>query len=254
MQTDDDAGRIIELGAPPGRVHVAGSLKFDAAAVVPPPELEHMRRALDAAHLRAIVAGSTHDGEEAMVLDAYDRVVRGHRETILLLAPRHPERVAGVADLVAARGIPLLRYSELVRDPTRGLPAAPLVLLLDVVGPLAHCYALGEVAFVGGSLVPVGGHNVLEPARAARPIVVGPHTDSIRDLVERLRRVDAAIQVDSAEALAWTVDHLLANPELAQRMGRQGAALAQAGQGALDRHMRIIAARLERTRFVRDGE
>jgi 3-deoxy-D-manno-octulosonic-acid transferase len=252
MQTEEDAARIVALGAEPVRVHVAGSLKFDAAAAPPPPDVERVRTLLEDAGRRVLVAGSTHAGEEEAVLDAYDRVARGHRDAVLLLAPRHPERLDGVAALVASRGLALVRWSALVAGEA-ALPAGPAVVLLDVVGPLAHCYGLGVVAFVGGSLVPVGGHNVLEPARLARPIVVGPHTANARDVVERLVAARAAIRVESADALAWTLDHLLANPDEAAAMGRRAQALVQSGQGAVERHMKIIAARLTSATFARDG-
>ena len=253
MQTDDDAARIIALGAQPIRVHVTGSLKFDAAPVAPPPEVERLRARLERDARRVIVAGSTHEGEEAALLDAYDRVVRGHRDVVLLLAPRHPERMDGVAALIAERKLPYRRWSALDGDGTP-FPSGPLVILLDVVGPLAHCYGLGVVAFVGGSLVPKGGHNVLEPARLARPILIGPHTENARELVDRLLAGKGAVRVDSADALAWTLDHLLAHPDEALSMGHRAQALAQTGQGAVERHMKVIAARLVTASFARDGE
>jgi 3-deoxy-D-manno-octulosonic-acid transferase len=252
MQTDEDAARIVALGAEPVRVHVAGCLKFDAGLGAPPAEIAELAASLAAGARRLIVAGSTHEGEEAMVLDAYDRVVRGHRDTVLLLAPRHPERLEQVAAAVTARRMGLVRYGALVAG-RAALPDAPAVVLLDVVGPLAHCYGLGEVAFVGGSLVPVGGHNVIEPARLARPVVVGPHTANARELVERLLAARAAVRVQSVQTLAWTLDHLLAHPDEAATMGLRAQALVQTGQGAVERHMKIIAARLESARFARDG-
>ena len=253
MQTDEDAARVTALGAERVRVHVAGSLKFDAAPTTTPPDVERLATLLEEGGRRAIVAGSTHDGEEAALLDAYDRVVRGHRDVVLLLAPRHPERLDAVDALVTARGLALVRYGALVNG-GGALPAGPAVILLDAVGPLAHCYGVGRVAFVGGSLVPVGGHNVLEPARLARPIVVGPHTGNARDVVERLLAVKGAVRVDSTDALAWILDHLLANPDEATAMGHRAQAIVRTGQGAVDRHMKIIAARLESARFARDGE
>ena len=253
MQTEEDASRIVGLGAEPVRVHVAGSLKFDAAPAEMPEELRRLDERLRAAGRRVIVAGSTHDGEEAAVLDAYDRIVRGHRDIVLLLAPRHPERLDAVAALVERKGLALRRYGALVADGDWMPPDGPLVVLLDVVGPLAHCYELGVVAFVGGSLVPVGGHNVVEPARAGRPIVVGPHTGNARDVVDRLLVARAALRVESTDALAWTLDHLLSTPEEAVTMGRRAQVLVQTGQGAVDRHMKIIAARLTSASFARDG-
>lgn len=253
MQTDEDAARIVALGAEPLRVHVAGCLKFDVAEASMPDGVRRLGALLEERARTAIVAGSTHEGEEALLIDAYDRLVRGHRGLVLILAPRHPERMADVAALVGARGLDLVRYSVIAAGDGAALPDGPTVVLVDVVGPLAHCYALGAIAFVGGSLVPVGGHNVLEPARAARPILVGPHTANARDVVERLVRGGGALRVESGDALAWTLDHLLAHPEEAVTMGRRAHALVQTGQGAVDRHMRIIAARLTRATFVRES-
>jgi len=246
MQSEEDAQRILALGADPRRVQVAGSLKFDAAAADPPPDVLRLAAALGVR--RMIVAGSTHQGEDELVLEAFRRVAAGRADLTLLLAPRHPERLAAVADLVRAAGFSLARYSELA---TVGEGRAPEVILLDVVGPLAHCYALGLIAFVGGSLVPVGGHNVLEPARAGRPVLVGPHTEHAADTVERLVAGGAALRVGSAESLAWALAGLLDEPVRMADMGRRARTLVEGGQGAVERHLKIIAARLSMTRFAR---
>lgn len=247
MQTAEDAARIVALGADPRRVQVAGSLKFDAATATPPAEIERLRMLLG--DRPVVVAGSTHEGEEAILLDVLQRLGLGHPGLVLILAPRHPERLAGVAASVTARGLPLVRWSAL-ND--AALPdGATAVVLLDMMGVLAHCYALGSVAFVGGSVVPVGGHNVLEPARASRPVVVGPHTGNAADAVERLLAAGGAMRAASPDALALSLDHLLADPARARDMGRRAWSAAQTGQGALERHLKIIAARLETATFAR---
>jgi len=250
MQTDEDARRIIALGADPRRVQVAGNLKFDGAPTDPPPDVTRLAAALGTR--RMIVAGSTHEGEEAKVLEAYRRVTAGRPELVLLLAPRHPERLAGVEELVQRFALPLVRYSALAAAPegTASI-AAPSVVLLDVVGPLAHCYALGAIAFVGGSLVPVGGHNVLEPARAGRPVIVGPHTENAAEIAERLVTGGGALRVSSGENLAFALAGLLDEPERIADMGRRARALVESGQGAVERHVKIIAARLSMARFAR---
>lgn len=246
MQTPEDAARVIALGADPRRVQVAGSLKFDAASAEPPPGIERLRALLG--DRPVVVAGSTHEGEEAILLDVAARLALGHPGLVLVLAPRHPERLEGVAAQVAARGLPLVRWSAL---PPTALPEGTTVVLLDAMGVLAHAYALGRVAFVGGSLVPVGGHNVLEPARASRPVVVGPHTQNAADVVERLIAAGGAMRAASADGLALELDHLLADPAQAREMGRRAWGAAQTGQGALERHLKIIAARLESATFAR---
>src|SRR5439155_25783267 len=144
---------------------------------------------------------------------------------------------------VTSAGLPCLRYSRLAAGRVV-LPPGPAVLLLDVVGPLAHCYALGWVAFVGGSLVPAGGHNVLEPARAARPILVGPHTGRSAALVTRLAPGGGLVRVESPAALTAALAGLLADAERAVAMGQRARAVAESGRGALERHVKIITARL----------
>jgi 3-deoxy-D-manno-octulosonic-acid transferase len=253
MQTDEDARRIIELGADPRRVQVAGSLKFEAGAGETAAEVERFARALDVPAQPLVVAGSTHDGEEAIVLDVYHRLTLAHRDVALLLAPRHLERLDAVDALVRARGLPVVRFGELVADGAVRRVDRPLVVLLDRMGVLAQCYRLASVAFVGGSLVPVGGHNVVEPAQAGVPVLVGPHTENARDVVERLVTAGGALRVTSADALALALDHLLAEPGAASVMGQRARALAQSGQGALERHLKIIAARLSAARFARRG-
>ncbi|HLK10457.1 MAG TPA: 3-deoxy-D-manno-octulosonic acid transferase [Candidatus Binatia bacterium] len=248
MQTEEDAARIVALGADPRRVHVAGSLKFEAAPSEPPPGVRRLAEALATPERRLIVAGSTHAGEEEVVLSAFGRLARAHPDVVLLLAPRHPERFAAVAALVESQGLPLLRYGALL------VPVPPsAVVLLDAVGPLAQCYGLATAAFVGGSLVPVGGHNLLEPARAGRPVLFGPHTEHVHEVAERLVAGGGGVRVSSAELLAVALDHLLAEPERAAEMGRRARALVQGGQGALERHLKIIAARLGSARFARDA-
>jgi 3-deoxy-D-manno-octulosonic-acid transferase len=253
MQTAEDAARIVALGADPRHVQVAGSLKFDAALTEPPPGVRRLAEALQAAALRLVVAGSTHAGEDEIVLAAFARVARAHPDVVLLLAPRHPERFATVAALIEAEGLPLVRYSALLAADTPAALAGGTVVLLDAVGPLAPCYGLATAAFVGGSLVPAGGHNLLEPARAGRPVLFGPHTEHGRDVAERLVAGGGGVRVGSAELLAVALDHLLAEPERAAEMGRRARALVESGQGALERHLKIIAARLGSARFARDA-
>jgi 3-deoxy-D-manno-octulosonic-acid transferase len=128
-----------------------------------------------------------------------------------------------------------------------------LVVLLDRMGVLAQCYRVASVAFVGGSLVPVGGHNVVEPAQAGIPVLVGPHTQNAPDVVDRLVAAGGAVRVTSRDTLALVLDHLLAEPAAAAAMGQRGRASAQSGQGALEKHLKIITARLSTARFARDG-
>jgi 3-deoxy-D-manno-octulosonic-acid transferase len=248
MQTPEDAERIIALGADPRRVQVAGSLKFDAEAAMPPADVQTMAALLEGRQV--VVAGSTHEGEETILVEVLGRLSLGHPRLLLLLAPRHPERFDGIAAEVAARGVALVRWSALLRGEGE-VPAGAGVILLDTIGVLAHAYALGAIAFVGGSLVPIGGHNVIEPARHSRPVLVGPHTGNAGPVVERLLAAGGGMRVSTPEALALALDHLLAEPERAHDMGLRAWAASQTGQGAVERHMKIIATRLESATFAR---
>ncbi len=241
MQSDGDAARMVALGADPALVHVAGSLKFETVTAETPPGVRRLGEQLEGHPV--LVAGSTHEGEEAAVLDAYARLAPSHPRLVVLVAPRHPERLDGVASLVASRGLPLERYAAVVSG-ERPVPADGGVVLLDVMGPLAHCYALGSVAFVGGSLVPLGGHNVLEPARAGRPVLVGPYTATMAEPVDRILAAGGGVRVGTAEELAAAIGRLLADPAAASEMGRRARMAVEAGEGALARHLALIEERL----------
>jgi 3-deoxy-D-manno-octulosonic-acid transferase len=221
---------------------------------VRPAPPEHGPVATAVGGRRLIVGGSTHAGEDEALVAAWGTLVAARPDLRLLLAPRHPERVAAVEAAVQATGWRVVRYSALASG-TAGADAlaTPAVVLLDVVGPLAHCYALGTIAFVGGSLVPAGGHNVLEPARAGLPVLVGPHTAHAADVVERVVAEGAALRVADGVALTAALRDLLDEPDRAAEMGRRGQALVASGRGALERHLKIIAARLGSRRFARDG-
>jgi len=237
MQSAEDAERVIALGADPARVHVVGNLKFEDVSGDAPESVRTLGALLGGRPM--LVAGSTHEGEDAIVLDAYAQLVARHPRLVLLLAPRHPERLDGVARMVMEHGSTLARYRALVAGDA-ALGAGPTVVLLDVMGPLAHCYALGVAAFVGGSLVPVGGHNVLEPARAGRPVLVGPYTATAAEAVGRILDADGGRRVHSADELAGAVLAFLDDAAAARDMGRRAQAAIAAGEGALARHVALI--------------
>lgn len=249
MQTGDDAARIVRLGADPRRVHVVGCLKFEVVAEPPPERVQALRAAWRGRPV--VVAGSTHPGEEEMLLDSMARLANGHPGLVVVLAPRHPPRVAEVVTLAARRGFRVLRWSALGVGGIRPEDPGPLVVVLDEMGVLAHAYGLASVAFVGGSLVPVGGHNVLEPARHARPVVVGPYTENAAQAVDRLLAAGGAVRISSASALAVVLDELLRDHARAADMGRRAAAVTADGQGSLERHLKILAARLGQVGFAR---
>lgn len=250
MQTALDAERIVALGAEPGRVHVTGSLKLDAPDAAPDPGVERAALLLGLDERRAWVAGSTHEGEEEVVLAAHRALRAKSPALLLILAPRHVERVAAVARRVVAAGFDVVRYGELIASGKSAKGAA--VALLDTVGPLAALYGLGQVAFVGGTLVPIGGHNLLEPARAARPIVVGPHTGSVSAVAEVLERAGALVRVEDGASLAAAVGRWIEDAAAARAAGEQGRSAAAGGAGALEQHLKIVATRLSAAAFAEE--
>lgn len=185
------------------------------------------------------MAGSTHGatgdnrlGEEQVVVDAWQQSLR-ERGTLLILAPRHPQRFAEVAALIAA--YPHARGSSLASGPTR-----PEIILLDTIGDLAAVYAIADLAFVGGSLVPRGGHNPLEPARFAVPVVIGASYENFRDIVGRMRAQDAIRIVGNPADLAATFSELLSHPDAATALGHRGQAVFEQQQGATARTVEAL--------------
>ena len=188
-QSEEDARRLIQIGAPADRVQVSGNLKFEVKPPAETPIVGQLKTAIAREEIGpVIVAGSTLEGEETMLLEAFrPRVAGRYSGTTLLLAPRHPERFATVATLLAASGLRWQRRSDW--DGERAIAGS--VLLIDTIGELARLYQFADLAFVGGSLVPRGGHNVLEAAQFGVPILVGPYTENFRDIIEIFRRADA---------------------------------------------------------------
>jgi 3-deoxy-D-manno-octulosonic-acid transferase len=232
-RSEADAARFVEIGAPPERVEVTGDLKLDPPGAAPslPDEL-----AAVLGRVPLVVAGSTHAGEEAAALGALDAVRVAGLPAALALAPRHPERFEEVARLVAARGRPLRRRTRLGREPL----ADGDVLLLDSIGELAALYGSAAAAFVGGTLVPVGGHSPIEPARAGRAPILGPHTANVRDVAALLLGADAAVAVADPPALAVAVIAALRDPAAAAARGARSAAALVPHHGATERTLALL--------------
>jgi 3-deoxy-D-manno-octulosonic-acid transferase len=235
-QGTGDAERFQALGADPASTHVTGNLKFDFE--LPPQTVERGARLREQyAPARALwVAGSTHGGEEQTLLEAQRRVRALHPEALLVLAPRHPQRFAEVAALLHQGGVSFVRRSQ-------GAAAAAHtceVLLLDSLGELLDFYAAADVAFVGGSLVPIGGHNLLEPAALGVPILTGPYNSNSEEIARLLIASGAAEVVRDAATLGARIGTLLANPEARVRIGAQGRASVDSNRGALGKLLGLI--------------
>lgn len=247
MQTEEDARRIVAIGAPAGRVYVAKNLKYDLDVVTPPEERKAELRARYRipGHCLILTAGSTHQGEEESVLSAYQSLIQQGVQLILILAPRHPERSEEVAALLERHGIYHVRRSSLAEAP-RGLQPGE-ALLMDCVGELMDVYAISGLVFVGGSLVPVGGHNLLEPASLGVPVLFGPHMNNFREIAAKVLEAGAGVQVADAGMLASSLQGLLDDQPGRVSMGANGARLVTENGGATSRHMEVIASFLPHT-------
>ncbi|HST21289.1 MAG TPA: 3-deoxy-D-manno-octulosonic acid transferase [Blastocatellia bacterium] len=242
MQSEADAERASLLGARAGKLRVCGNLKYDIASESQSSNLKSETAekidnlfALSSSH-QLIIAGSTAPGEENILLAAFGkaRKQQGLADARLILAPRHPERFNEVASLIAQSGFRFARRSENAVD-----SQAADVILLDTIGELAALYRFAAVVFVGGSLVPRGGHNIIEPALYAKPIIVGPHTENFRQIVSDFAQADAVVQIsatDEAVSSRFTKEliRLLSDTESAQAMGARAREILHKSRGATE--------------------
>ncbi len=234
-QSETDAERLRALGCLPERVVVAGNLKFDVRTAKEADATRKLKES--AAGLRLIVAGSTMEGEESALLEVWPQLLAADPQLAIVLAPRHPERFAAVAALVEKSGAPWVRRSAWSQQPDALKPGA--IILLDTIGELASVYSLASVAFVGGSLVPTGGHNPLEPAQFAVPIVMGSHYANFRAITEELRAREA-LRIVQREELAATLLELLQNRAAAEAMGERASEAFNRAAGATARCVEAI--------------
>lgn len=234
-QTEADAARFRSLGANPARTHVTGNIKFDFDLSPGIASRGRELRALHAPDRPVWIAASTHDGEELAALMAHQRVRENFPSALLILVPRHPERFDQVAALVEGQGFSCVRRST-------GVPARSdtSVLLGDTMGELTTFYAAADVAFVGGSLVPVGGHNLLEPAALGVPALTGPHNENAADIADLLVDCGAALLVPDWAVLAAELGLLLGDPAERQRRGAAGRQAIEANRGALGRLLALL--------------
>ncbi len=234
-QTAADAERFRALGASPEHVSVTGNLKFDGQAPALGDFGIKIREALNAQNRRPVfVAASTMPGEEPLVLQAWQAIREKHPQALMILAPRHPARFEEVAELMRAGGRNVMRRTALRQNSEEmhlQLDSAE-ILLLDTIGELAELFGLADVVFVGGSLVPTGGHNLLEPALWRKPIVFGPSMANFRDVAALFLDADAAIQVVDAAELGQQALRLFDNPEKVRTLGENAKQVVEAQAGA----------------------
>jgi 3-deoxy-D-manno-octulosonic-acid transferase len=240
-QGEETARRLVALGADASRIVVTGSLKFDSldAAAVPGRGPSRVVRFFRMTPGRPVfIAGSTMKGEEDAVIRAFNRVrtSMGMTSPLLIVAARHPERFGEVVRLCRGEGLSTMRRSELPIDAEPRCDA----VVVDTIGELAQLYQIATAVFVGGSLVPLGGHNILEPAVYGKPIIFGPHMENFAEIAETFLANGAAIQVRSERELEEAVLDLMADPVRRARLGAAARALVDANRGATARTLAVI--------------
>ena len=238
MQSEMDRSRIVQLGADRSRTACTGNLKFDqyAKEEEDSPRFRLLQDLMIEDQLPVFIAGSTHRGEEKFAIEAFLRAKRKIKDLLFLLAPRHPERLLEVERLLNQRGLTFTRRSLIQSEKERRGD----VILLDTMGELGRIYSLGTIIFVGGSLVPVGGHNILEPALYDKPILFGPHMKNFQEIAELFLFGGAALSVrdafDLAEKLLWLLQH----PQEAKVMGEKAQAILRQHRGAAQRTWELL--------------
>lgn len=240
VQTQVEAERFLALGARPECVQVTGSIKFDLNVdPTVPIRAARLREQWQASERPVWIAASTHEGEDEVILAAHRQLLASHADALLILVPRHQERFASMHGLCKAQG-----FTTVQRSLDQPVTAATQVLLGDTMGELLFLYALADIAFVGGSLVANGGHNPLEPAALAKPVLSGPHMFNFLEIGAMLRQAGALVEVDDARGLATAVRQWIELPRDAVRSGEAGLAVMRANQGALKRLLDALDAKL----------
>ena len=240
-QSQTDADRFLSLGASPARTRVTGNIKFDIEL---PADIAERGQALrqDVFGDRPVwIAASTHDGEERIVLDAHERLLKHNSDLLLVLVPRHPERFPAVLESLKRRGLNTVSRTE-----GRPADANTVVFLGDTMGEVPLFYSASDMAFVGGSLVPVGGHNLLEPAALGCPVITGPHLFNAQEIADRFVAEKACRVVTDAAELERAVAELLNDPAALKALSHNGRALVENNRGSLERLLELVRPLLQR--------
>ena len=233
-QSDIDAGRLARLGVKSQKVRVTGNMKFDACLACEPGAGDLRKKISLTFADKLFVCGSTHPGEEEIILRVFKRLQNNFSGLRLLLAPRHPERSGEVEELVRSAGLIPLRISQMA------VAHPQAVFILDTIGQLTRYYAIADIVFVGGSLIKKGGHNILEPAVLAKPIIFGPEMFNFRDIAGLFIAHRAAITVNNEADLEGALGNLLNNPGLAKELGRRAQELIEKNKGATEKNIDLI--------------
>ncbi len=243
MQSEADRARVMALGADPGRVLVTGNLKHAASMLQTPGDDLDSGGPTEPSHGTGLrdgflwVVGSSHQGEEEIVLNAFESLKKEFPELRMVLAPRHPQRFREVERLLVARGLAYQKKSRV----NGGSYFDKDVMMLDTIGDLERFYAMGDIAFVGGSLVDAGGHNLLEPARFRKPVLFGPYMSNFTALAKDLMQTGGGIEVRGSEDLVREIRALIGAPERCQSMGGKAYEVAVRDGGALDASVNLVS-------------
>lgn len=240
VQSPPDAQRLQILGAVPQTVHVTGSIKFEVRIPASLKEVAQVLRREWGQERPVWIAGSTHEGEDELVVDVYSELKKTHQDLVLVLVPRHPERFSTVTKLLRKTAFNI----ECRSDSRRGLTKTD-IYVGDTMGELTLLYAAADIAFVGGSLVPHGGHNVLEPCALGVPVIFGPHMFNFLEISQLTRERGAGIEVRDKRELKTVVSKLLGDPNLRFKMGEAGKIFIEENKGALDRTLALFSEHID---------
>ena len=244
MQTKTDARRIISLGAEPDKVKVVGNIKFDDLST--PAPLNRAQLGLDHSDI-LLVAGSTHPGEEEIVLRSVQAALKENPALRLVLAPRHIERVNEIDDLINQFGFAVRKFSQFNSQPVD----AQQVMLVDTIGHLRSIYGLADLVFVGKSLTAKGGHNIIEPAYFAKPILVGPHMENFKDITELFLLHEAIVQVDDEEDFLKKMNELIRDPKKREILGVKARETVEENRGAMKKTKEVIAELIKKSQKIK---
>jgi 3-deoxy-D-manno-octulosonic-acid transferase len=236
LKSSADSERMMNLGASPGAMHVTGDLKFHQISTSGETDKEQLRQELRLTQREPIlIAGSTHEGEEEIILRVFKELQHDFSHLILILAPRHLQRIPRVEGLLESHRVRWVRRTMISEE-----RRTEEVILLDTLGELSVIYGLGTAIFVGGSFCRVGGHNVLEVLVQGKGVIFGPHMENVSDIAQLVVERGAGVQVSSPDELREILGRLIEDPSLRKEMGQKGLALLQEHQGALERTMKIV--------------
>ena len=246
MQSDEDAKRILTLGAPKEKVFVSGNLKFDLSLLGFTSKRREVRDELGLKEDDVLfVAGSTHRGEDEEIIDCFSKLKKDYNKIRLLIAPRHIERAQEIEGLLARKGFEAIRYSQLAGGSLTTLGTGKDIFILDTIGNLKTIYSASDIVFVGGSLVKKGGQNPIEPGSLSKPIIFGQFTFNFQDVVKSFLENKAAIQVENKDELYSVIRKLLDNPHERKRLGINAKETVDKNSGSSQRTIDLILSHLK---------